>query len=114
MDRMVGRAPGREQADRGVDDRLFVDTAGERTIIVAVPADLGDPVRRGARQFLPQFGAGVGEGAARDVQPHQLHHHLVAIRSEEHTSELQSLMRLSYAFFCLKKQTYTPTDYSTT
>src|SRR3546814_6499335 len=29
--------------------------------------------------------------------------HLV-IRSEEHTSELQSLMRISYAVFCLKKQ----------
>src|SRR3546814_5247823 len=28
-----------------------------------------------------------------------------AIRSEEHTSELQSLMRISYAVFCLKKQT---------
>src|SRR3546814_10550264 len=28
-----------------------------------------------------------------------------AIRSEEHTSELQSLMRISYAFFCLKKKT---------
>src|SRR3546814_1880573 len=27
----------------------------------------------------------------------------VAIRSEEHTSELQSLMRISYAVFCLKK-----------
>src|SRR3546814_2317101 len=27
------------------------------------------------------------------------------IRSEEHTSELQSLMRISYAVFCLKKQT---------
>src|SRR3546814_9132204 len=26
------------------------------------------------------------------------------LRSEEHTSELQSLMRLSYAFFCLKKK----------
>src|SRR3546814_2454196 len=26
-----------------------------------------------------------------------------AIRSEEHTSELQSLMRISYAVFCLKK-----------
>src|SRR3546814_9983178 len=26
-------------------------------------------------------------------------------RSEEHTSELQSLMRISYAVFCLKKQT---------
>src|SRR3546814_5570434 len=34
-------------------------------------------------------------GARRGVQP----------RSEEHTSELQSLMRLSYAVFCLKKKT---------
>src|SRR3546814_9933551 len=34
--------------------------------------------------------------------------HLAAMtreRSEEHTSELQSLMRISYAVFCLKKQT---------
>src|SRR3546814_7358910 len=33
---------------------------------------------------------------------------MVAIgkRSEEHTSELQSLMRISYAVFCLKKKTY--------
>src|SRR3546814_2547627 len=29
---------------------------------------------------------------------------LAAARSEEHTSELQSLMRISYAVFCLKKQ----------
>src|SRR3546814_12182337 len=29
-------------------------------------------------------------------------------RSEEHTSELQSLMRISYAVFCLKKNTITP------
>src|SRR3546814_5902899 len=29
------------------------------------------------------------------------------VRSEEHTSELQSLMRISYAVFCLKKQTPT-------
>src|SRR3546814_2660237 len=29
-----------------------------------------------------------------------------AVRSEEHTSELQSLMRISYAVFCLKKKTY--------
>src|SRR3546814_5350505 len=29
----------------------------------------------------------------------------VALRSEEHTSELQSLMRTSYAVFCLKKKT---------
>src|SRR3546814_5747169 len=30
-----------------------------------------------------------------------------AIRSEEHTSELQSLMRISYAVFCLKKKKIT-------
>src|SRR3546814_9248622 len=31
------------------------------------------------------------------------------VRSEEHTSELQSLMRNSYAVFCLKKKTHTVT-----
>src|SRR3546814_2817060 len=30
---------------------------------------------------------------------------LILYRSEEHTSELQSLMRISYAVFCLKKNT---------
>src|SRR3546814_3287057 len=30
---------------------------------------------------------------------------LIALRSEEHTSELQSLMRISYAVFCLKQKT---------
>src|SRR3546814_4862213 len=30
-----------------------------------------------------------------------------SLRSEEHTSELQSLMRISYAVFCLKKKTIT-------
>src|SRR3546814_8697542 len=35
-------------------------------------------------------------------------------RSEEHTSELQSLMRISYAVFCLKKKKKTITDRSTT
>src|SRR3546814_10746787 len=34
----------------------------------------------------------------------RLRHHRPTIRSEEHTSELQSLMRISYAVFCLKKK----------
>src|SRR3546814_3292114 len=33
-----------------------------------------------------------------------------AVRSEEHTSELQSLMRISYAVFCLKKKKKKTTD----
>src|SRR3546814_9221502 len=39
------------------------------------------------------------EGAEQDLAGVLLH-----IRSEEHTSELQSLMRISYAVFCLKKK----------
>src|SRR3546814_10368824 len=45
------------------------------------------------------------------VDPNRLFHsisfdpRLISFRSEEHTSELQSLMRISYAVFCLKKQT---------
>src|SRR3546814_2309783 len=39
---------------------------------------------------------------------------VAAIRSEEHTSELQSLMRISYAVFCLKKKTKHTTKRSST
>src|SRR3546814_6866950 len=35
---------------------------------------------------------------------HRLDRPLARLRSEEHTSELQSLMRISYAVFCLKKK----------
>src|SRR3546814_1873197 len=35
----------------------------------------------------------------------------LTFRSEEHTSELQSLMRISYAVFCLKKQNKPPQNY---
>src|SRR3546814_5714079 len=36
---------------------------------------------------------------------HSIHRGIDVARSEEHTSELQSLMRISYAVFCLKKNT---------
>src|SRR3546814_8634856 len=44
---------------------------------------------------------GIEEGAPR----HELKRRERPLRSEEHTSELQSLMRISYAVFCLKKKT---------
>src|SRR3546814_1027922 len=40
---------------------------------------------------------------------HNLDTALEMMRSEEHTSELQSLMRISYAVFCLKKNNTTTT-----
>src|SRR3546814_1485883 len=39
------------------------------------------------------------------LHPRRLEQRRQALRSEEHTSELQSLMRISYAVFCLKKKT---------
>src|SRR3546814_6151024 len=50
--------------------------------------------------FNPEFAvlAGVLAAAALGLV-------IGALRSEEHTSELQSLMRISYAGFCLKKKT---------
>src|SRR3546814_10690152 len=42
-----------------------------------------------------------GSDAPRRKMPRAV---FVAARSEEHTSELQSLMRISYAVFCLKKK----------
>src|SRR3546814_10157661 len=39
-----------------------------------------------------------------DLDAEVIGHFLIHIRSEEHTSELQSLMRNSYAVFCLKKK----------
>src|SRR3546814_4964057 len=44
------------------------------------------------------------EGALREVD------RACSARSEEHTSELQSLMRISYAVFCLKKKIKTSTE----
>src|SRR3546814_8489896 len=44
------------------------------------------------------------EAAMKRQKPFQLMRGSIIMRSEEHTSELQSLMRISYAVFCLKKK----------
>src|SRR3546814_6569829 len=93
------------------------DLAGATVLVIVVvgrrghrPGDVGivDHARLKIWQPIPQ-----GQGAARHV-------HLLSTsptksaatdrqprRSEEHTSELQSLMRISYAVFCLKKKNNT-------
>src|SRR3546814_5038738 len=45
------------------------------------------------------------DGADEQLDPKHI------LRSEEHTSELQSLMRISYAVFCLKKKNTSPLIY---
>src|SRR3546814_5925589 len=53
--------------------------------------------------FVRGMGIAVYRAAADYLERHR-DELLAQIRSEEHTSELQSLMRTSYAVFCLKKK----------
>src|SRR3546814_2934683 len=77
---------------------------------------LQHPHRRASAGVRDADDAARGFGQHRDIDRmlgHQVGDELVAVdgvelvgfRSEEHTSELQSLMRISYAVFCLKKKT---------
>src|SRR3546814_3142410 len=58
-----------------------------------------------AHQFIPTGGYGMNSGIADAAGLSWVLAACVQGRSEEHTSELQSLMRISYAVFCLKKKT---------
>src|SRR3546814_985721 len=65
---------------------------------------LADRRRAGERDFTDhRRGNQVCRNLAR-IAVNQIEH-VGRQRSEEHTSELQSLMRISYAVFCLKKKT---------
>src|SRR3546814_2713566 len=60
-------------------------------------------------EALARSGVDLGHPAVAPGAQHVLHlhgfdHRQFLARSEEHTSELQSLMRISYAVFCLKKK----------
>src|SRR3546814_2127310 len=57
--------------------------------------------------FEPELAVGVqiNPRLAAELSWVHMSHATLFSRSEEHTSELQSLMRISYAVFCLKKQT---------
>src|SRR3546814_4603957 len=69
-------------------------------------ADSGYGARRLKRRGRDRR-QGVRSASPRSVRRHATSIHsavTAAKRSEEHTSELQSLMRISYAVFCLKKK----------
>src|SRR3546814_5320752 len=103
-------------------DQPPLAVAGVAVRIVGRPAELGDAAARRPLQHAivgnvaPQQEAAVAE-VNRPLGPERAAVELlelavavevaaeapVARRSEEHTSELQSLMRISYAVFCLKK-----------
>src|SRR3546814_952910 len=96
------------EGDRGVlpGEVLEAGAANLEGLAALLGADdVGhEALARGLAVVAPAFGHGlaVHDGVnARDVADDKAG---VRVRSEEHTSELQSLMRISYAVFCLKKK----------
>src|SRR3546814_20908760 len=77
-------------------DTLFPYTTLFRSKLGEISAALGPKA--------PEEGSGRPEIGASPRLAHRLR--CPSHRSEEHTSELQSLMRISYAVFCLKKKQY--------
>src|SRR3546814_5565612 len=111
-----GRGGVTEHAGIGADRMLRTDGVGARQRLFAIVGRAARGPRKGGRDDAI---AERGEGAAAHgcdserraeiifvvacFQP-VLHVLFRKTRSEEHTSELQSLMRISYAVFCLKKK----------
>src|SRR3546814_4686979 len=100
------RLPRPRQLDRGPADGLHALRRPGGALCPGVPGRRHPRERRRRRALtrpvtlhrLPELRARLPVGRA-EVRRRG------AARSEEHTSELQSLMRISYAVFCLKKKT---------
>src|SRR3546814_3609986 len=78
----------REDAERRVNAGYIIEA--EMTEDGPIPRHIKDRIRASG----PTVRADLG-----------INNSIPIVRSEEHTSELQSLMRISYAVFCLKKKT---------
>src|SRR3546814_3831482 len=77
---------------------IIVETAGENDEEVDVLELIRDSRRQiGVKLFTKPL--------QREMLRNRIFSGETVMRSEEHTSELQSLMRISYAVFCLKKNT---------
>src|SRR3546814_8980955 len=109
----AGGAEGRVLVPARVVRRLVEEREDRRLVpVVEVGVEVArvqQPAAAGQRGRHRKAGAGEVDAAVRPRHRLQGRADVLLLggvaRSEEHTSELQSLMRISYAVFCLKKQT---------
>src|SRR3546814_5920349 len=87
-------------------DHLILGIGELQTFDVVLAAGVGVRQQHERCGLLDQRGGDVAlQRVLRALRGEDAEAVLLADRSEEHTSELQSLMRISYAVFCLKKKT---------
>src|SRR3546814_5082396 len=89
------------------DGEVGADGGEQRAELHAAPRK-GEVVGQHARRLAR--GGHAGDGSLHRRDDFGVEEFARVARSEEHTSELQSLMRISYAVFCLKKKNTKPTD----
>src|SRR3546814_7820772 len=78
---------------------LFRSTRGPAFLVNSTQPKAAEP------RIKPVLSLPKGPGTGQWPQwANSCQSHIKPLRSEEHTSELQSLMRISYAVFCLKKK----------
>src|SRR3546814_4033664 len=87
----------------GENERLLSKVLATRRDEVVLATKFGN-VRAPNGDFLRIDGSPEYVAQACDASLQRLGVDYIDMRSEEHTSELQSLMRTSYAVFCLKKK----------
>src|SRR3546814_1511326 len=89
------------------DGRLagaFADSKDVRFTLVSFDTDWLYPTSESRRVVQALQSVGAAASFVELSAPFGHDSFLLDVRSEEHTSELQSLMRISYAVFCLKKK----------
>src|SRR3546814_1271736 len=80
--------------------------SGVRNVTSVTPRASRTSLRAIAKPADCAFASEAALGESATTSPRTTGNPRRSARSEEHTSELQSLMRISYAVFCLKKKKY--------
>src|SRR3546814_1511200 len=95
---------GNDKDGQGVNEPLRTMPTKDRFGLVTVKGELYQIVDIGMRMLTPRELANAQGFPPEYVIDRKPDGTPLTKRSEEHTSELQSLMRISYAVFCLKKK----------
>src|SRR3546814_6473026 len=90
----AGMGPGERWQMSGTVRRLW-EQGGMTLVFIEHDMDIVFEVAQ--KISVLRYGSVLAQGTAEQIRNNP------EVRSEEHTSELQSLMRISYAVFCLKK-----------